>query len=77
MNAEYLHDLVWTRCDYKKTYYQDKYLVTGHTPTMLIHQDYRGKIYRKNRHIAIDCGASFGLPLGCICLDTFEEYYVS
>lgn len=33
-------------------------------------------VHKKNNHIAIDCGASFGGKLGCICLDTLEEYYV-
>lgn len=30
----------------------------------------------QNRHIALDCGAVFGNTLGCICLDTGEEFYV-
>ena len=34
-----------------------------------------GKIIRKNNHIAIDCGAVFGGALGCICLETLEEFY--
>ena len=54
----------------------DKYVVTGHTPTGLIDEAYNGKIYIKNKHIALDCGAVFGNALGCICLDTFEEFYV-
>ena len=49
--------------------------MTGHTPTGLIEKASAGRIYRKNNHIAIDCGAVFGNPLGCICLDTGEEFY--
>lgn len=71
-----IHDLIWGRCDYAREYYPDKFLVTGHTPTQHIDSDYKGKIYCKNNHIAIDCGAVFGLELGCICLDTMEEFYV-
>ncbi|MBE7044624.1 MAG: fructose-bisphosphatase class III [Ruminococcaceae bacterium] len=71
-----LYDMVWTRGDYEKVYYPDKYLVTGHTPTCLIDEAYRGRIYRKNNHIAIDCGMSAHIALGCICLDTMEEFYV-
>lgn len=71
-----LHDMIWHRCDYDKVYYKDKYLVSGHTPTFYISDEYKGKIYRKNNHIAIDCGASFENNLGAICLDTFEEFYV-
>lgn len=75
--SEYgIHDIIWGRCDYARQYYPDKYLVTGHTPTYYIDEKYKGKIYRQNNHIAIDCGAVFGGTLGCICLDTSEEYYV-
>lgn len=62
--------------DYEEQYFSDKYIVTGHTPTSFIDINYKGKIYKKNNHIAIDCGAVWGNPLGCICLDTLEEFYV-
>lgn len=70
-------DLIWTRMDYTETYYEDKYLVTGHTPTVLIDRALQGKIFRGNNHIVVDCGAVFFGTLGCICLDTMEEIYVS
>ena len=41
-----------------------------------IDPEYDGKIYIKNNHIAIDCGAVFGRILGCFCLNDFKEYYV-
>lgn len=63
--------------DYEEIYFDDKYVVTGHTPTAYIDRSYLGKIWMGNNHIAIDCGAVFGNPLGCICLDTFETFYVS
>ena len=50
--------------------------MTGHTPTALIDMASRGRIWRKNGHIALDCGAVFGEGLGCICLDTMQEFYV-
>lgn len=62
--------------EYEKEYFPDKFIVTGHTPTGFIEPKYKGKIWRENNHIAIDCGAVFGNPLGCICLDTLEEFYV-
>lgn len=62
--------------EYEKEYFPDKFIVTGHTPTGFIDTKYKGKIWQKNRHIAIDCGAVFGNSLGCICLDNFEEFYV-
>lgn len=75
--SEYdIHDIIWGRCDYEKRYFDDKFLVTGHTPTHNINPEYKGKIYINKNHIAIDCGSVFGGRLGCICLDTLEEYYV-
>ena len=71
-----LHEVIWSRSDYSKQYYKSKYLVTGHTPTYNISDEYDGRIYIKNNHIAIDCGVSHGRSLGCICLDTLEEFYV-
>lgn len=72
-----LEELVWERPDYEMQYFEDKYLVTGHTPTQYIPGNPRpGFIFRKNRHIAIDCGVH--CPdgrLGAICLDTGEEFY--
>ena len=71
-------ELVWERPDYSRCYFPDKYLVTGHIPTMAIGENPRpGYIYRANNHIAIDCGACFeGGRLACLCLDTDEEFYV-
>lgn len=71
-----LDELLWERMDYNKQYYDDKILVSGHTPTCYIDNEYMGKIYKGNNHIAIDCAAVFGGRLGCICLDTGEEFYV-
>ena len=70
-------DMVWTRTDYGVPYFPDRYVVTGHTPTSFIAENPRpGCIFRGNRHIAIDCGAGAGVRLGCICLETGEEFYV-
>lgn len=71
-----IRELVWARADYHRVYFEDKILVTGHTPTFTIAPKYRGKIYKLNNHIAVDCGVSGGENLGCICLDTMEEFYV-
>lgn len=71
-----LKDLVWERADYNKVYFKDKIIISGHTPTHHIDPNFCGKIIKKNNHIAIDCGCVFGNNLGCICLDTLEEFYV-
>jgi len=74
------YELLFKVPDYSRVYYENKYLVTGHLPTRCIqgnnHQD---KIFKGNNHIAIDCGSACkgeGGRLGCICLDTGEEFYV-
>ena len=73
----YLFDLIETRPDYSRVCFPDRFLVTGHTPTRLIPDNPRpDRIYRANRHIALDCGCVFGGCLGAICLDTGEEFYV-
>lgn len=75
--AEYdIRDLIWERPDYDAMYFDDKFLVTGHTPTFMIDPNYAGKIYKKHNHIAIDCGAVFDIVLGSICLNTLEEFYL-
>lgn len=71
-----LFSLLTTRPDYTKPYFSDKFLVTGHTPTCMIAEEYSGTIYQKNNHIAIDCGAGWNMPLGCIRLDDFCEFYI-
>ena len=62
--------------DYDKVYYRDKLLVTGHTPTALIDPACAGRIWRGNGHIVVDCGAVYLGILGCLCLETLEEFYV-
>lgn len=70
-------EYLFSRVDYKKVYFPDKYLVTGHTPTQLIPENNKqAKIYRANRHISIDCGCTFGGKLAALCLETGEEFYV-
>ena len=46
-----LFDLVWERPDYDKVYFNDKYIISGHTPTNHIDRNMRGKIINKNNHI--------------------------
>lgn len=72
-----LKELIWDRADYDISYFEDVYVVTGHTPTQEIAGNPRpGYIFRENNHIAVDCGCN--RPdgrLGAICLDTGEEFY--
>lgn len=72
-----LKELVWDRADYGIKYFDDVYVVTGHTPTKYIKGNPKpGYIYKANNHIAVDCGSCFpGGRLAVICLDTGEEFY--
>ena len=71
-----MYELIFKAPDYDRIYFPNKYLVTGHLPTKVIEGNPRpNKIFRKNNHIAIDCAAGYDGCVGCICLDTFEEFY--
>lgn len=70
-----LYELISARTDYSKVYYENKILVTGHTPVQNITGGKSTQIYKKNNHIAIDCGCGYGGQLGVLCLDTMEEIY--
>ncbi len=84
-----LSELIFYKPNYDKVYFTDKYLVTGHVPTRvayareqgmlveeLLPEERKDCIFYKNNHIVIDCGCGFGGWLGCLCLDTMEEFYV-
>lgn len=71
-----MRDFLFGEPEYETCYFEDMTVVTGHTPTGFIDPAYTGRIWKGNRHIAVDCGAVFGNPLGCICLDTMEEIYI-
>lgn len=72
-----LDELIWERPDYNVKYFDDIYVVTGHTPTCRLKDEpSAGRIIKKNNHIAIDCGSFIpGGRLAAICLDTGEEFY--
>ncbi|MCL1997750.1 MAG: metallophosphoesterase [Turicibacter sp.] len=71
-----IHDFLTVKTDYGKAVFEDAFLVTGHLPTFLIDENFRGRIYNKHNHLAIDTGAIFGEKLACVCLETFQEFYV-
>ena len=70
-----LQDFLFCRPNPDTVYFPDKILILGHTPTRLLWgQD---KIFRQETLIDIDCGCVFkGGRLGCLCLNTMEEFYV-
>lgn len=68
-------DFALSQADYGRIYFSDSYLVTGHTPTALIDKTLAGKVYAKKRHLALDCGVSFGGKLAAVCLEKLKVYY--
>jgi len=69
-------DFIYGDPSFDQVYKEGTYFVYGHTPTVLIDEKYAKKIYNNNGHIDLDCGAVFIGTLGCLCLDTLEEFYV-
>lgn len=49
----------------------EKYLTT---PTLAVSG--KPEIFRSHNNILIDCGATYGGRLACLCLDTMREYYI-
>lgn len=75
MEEYHFSQLIFHAPDYERVYFPDRYLVTGHTPTIKI-PGCEGYILEKNHHVAIDCGCSYGFRLGVYCLDTGEKTYI-
>lgn len=75
-------EILWCRPTPDTVYYQDKYVVFGHTPVQLLCTKNRyakspAKIFWSGKSIDIDCGcAHMGGRLGCLCLNTMEEIYI-
>lgn len=51
-------------------------MIVGHMPTLFYGDEYKGKMILRDRIYHIDCGCVFGNNLGCLKLDTLEEFYV-
>lgn len=75
-------ELIWYSPEFDDVLWSDynKILIVGHTPTFIFREDKQAKIYHgKGNIIDVDCGAVFhkdGGRLGCLCLETMEEFYV-
>lgn len=71
-----LTDFHFHRTNYDIVYYKNKFLITGHTPTVFICDNRQPLIYQNNHHITIDCGCILGKKLACYCLDNQKEFYI-
>ena len=72
-------DFLWERTDYSRRYFPSEriFLITGHTPTVLINDDKTPLVHIGNGHIAIDCGCVFGGNLAAYCIETGSITYVT
>lgn len=70
------YELLFARPDPYVRCFEDEtvFVVCGHTPTVNLCGENR--IYHSEGNIFIDCGAVFGGKLGCLCLDSMEEFYI-
>ena len=77
-----LEDFLFCCPDLDTVYFPDKTLVFGHTPTRLLYKqvgepERLDRIFQRGTLIGIDCGCAYpGGRLGCLCLETMEEFYV-
>lgn len=73
-----LYNFLEERADYSKRYYPQEniFLVTGHTPTVLIDGWGKPEVYRAHGHIALDSACVAGGKLAAFCVETEEVIYV-
>ncbi len=68
-----LNEVLFEKPDYSKVYFDDKILVTGHTPTVWIDPACEGSVYRRFNHLALDL--SFENKIAAVRLDDGAEFY--
>lgn len=69
-----LDELLWERPTGDETYYPDRTLVFGHTPTIFLGGE-RGKVLFAPSFTAIDTGAASDLPAALVRLDDNAVFY--
>lgn len=72
-----LGDLLFCSLDPDRVYDPDRYIVNGHTPTLMFEDERSGRIVEQNNQIRIDCGCVFGGTLGVYRLEDGRKYYVN
>lgn len=70
-----LHELIFKSPEAGATYFKDKTVIYGHTPTFTMGEEHDSKIYFGEGKINIDCGAAYGRALAMYCLDNGKCYY--
>ena len=68
-------DLLWARPTMETEYFDDIITVFGHTPTLYLNGEHRGKVIKTRTWIDIDTGCSQGFPPALLCLDDLAVFY--
>lgn len=68
-------DLLWARPTMETEYFDDIITVFGHTPTLYLSDEHRGKVIKTRTWIDIDVGCSQGFPPALLRLDDLEVFY--
>lgn len=68
-------DLLWARPTMETEYFDDIITVFGHTPTLYLDDEHRGKVIKTRTWIDIDTGCSQGFPPALLRLDDLEVFY--
>lgn len=69
-------ELVYSETDYQREYFSDSILITGGTLTSDISGHEQDRVFRGNRHLAVNCDCYGQGILAVVCLDNGKEYYV-
>lgn len=72
--------MLWGQVEPSDTFFGDQIVVFGHTPTAHYQDDTPMRIWKGKQKIGVDCGCGWqksGGRLGCVCLETMDEFYVN
>jgi serine/threonine protein phosphatase 1 len=67
-------DLIWNRPEITDTYWSDKTVIFGHTPTHYYGKEHKGRILVTDTWIDIDTGAACGLSPTLLRLDDMKTF---
>lgn len=73
-------EFMWGQIERGDVFFDDKIVVFGHVPTAHYQDAAPMSIWKCDDKIGIDCGCGWqksGGRLGCLCLDTMEEFYIN
>ena len=70
------HDIVWHRPTLEQKFFDDKFVVLGHTPTIYYGEQFKDRAIKTDTWIDIDTGVAYGLNPMILRLDDMKEFYI-